>query len=102
MARLLNEKRYQKDMAELEAYRATGRNPQQVQAMKAELEAYQSTGLSPKEVCRLMVYSTEPAPAPLPFPDDDDFSLGQGLLEDDGYDPALFAAQQHDEGRWDK
>lgn len=83
MARLLNEKRYQKDMAELEAYR--------------------STGLSPKEVCRLMVYSTEPAPLPLPFhDDDDDFSLGQGLLEDDGYDPALFAAQQHDEGRWDK
>ncbi len=34
-----------------------------------------------------MVYSTDPAPAPLPFPDDDDFSLGQGLLEDDGYDP---------------
>lgn len=82
MARLLNEKRYQKDMAELEAYR--------------------STGLSPKEVCRLMVYSTDPAPAPLPFPDDDDFSLGQGLMVDDECDPALFAAQQHDEGRWDK
>jgi hypothetical protein len=82
MARLLNEKRYQADMAELEAYR--------------------STSLSPKEVCRLMVYSTEPAPLPLPFHDDDDFSLGAGLLVDDEYDPALFAAQQHDQGRWDK
>lgn len=101
MARLLNEKRYRADMAELEAYRATGRSPRQIDAMKAELEAYRSTSLSPKEVCRLMVYSTDPAPAPLPFPDDD-FSLGQGLLVDDEYDPALFAAQQHDEGRWDK
>lgn len=66
--------------AELMAYRGTGLSPQQVEAMKAE---------------------HEPAPLPLPLYEDD-FSLGQGLLEDDGYDPALEAMERKDEDRWSK
>ena len=80
MARYIDEKRYKADMAELEAYRDTGLTPDEVRSMKA----YQED------------------PAPLPFHDDDGFSLGQGLLEDDGYDPALEAMERKDEDRWDK
>ena len=79
MARFIDEKRYKADMAELAAYRDTGLTPDEVRCMKA----YQED------------------PAPLPF-HDDGFSLGQGLLEDDGYDPAMEAMERKDDDRWDK
>ena len=58
-----------------------------------ELTAYRRLGLSPDEIAAKLDYLNDPAPAPLQFPlDEDGFSLGQGLLEDDGYDPAMGGA----------
>jgi hypothetical protein len=59
--------------------------------------------LSPDEIAAKLDYLNDPAPAPLQFPlDEDGFSLGQGLLEDDGYDPAMEAMERKDEDRWSK
>lgn len=71
----------------------------QFKADKEELAAYRDTGLTPDEVRCMKAYQEDPAP--LPF-HDDGFSLGQGLLEDDGYDPALEAMERKDEDRWSK
>lgn len=65
-----------------------------------ELMAYRATGLSPRQV-EALKEQQDPAPLPLPLYEDD-FSLGQGLLEDDGYDPALEAMERKDEDRWSK
>ena len=70
-------RQYRADMAELARYRATGLTPEAIQAM------------------------LEPAPLPLNLWGED-ISLGQGLLEDDGYDPALTAQENYQQERWNK
>lgn len=80
MARYVSDKRFESDMAELEAYR--------------------STGLSPKEVCALMVRDADPAPLPLPLHDDDSFSCAAGILEDDEFIEVTYASL--DRERWEK
>ena len=80
MAFLLNEARFRRDMAELEAYR--------------------STGLKPKEVCAMMAQNG-PAPLPLPLYDDEDgYSAAAGILEDDGVIETTYASL--DRERWEK
>jgi len=78
MAFLLNEARFRRDMAELEAYR--------------------STGLKPKDVLALMVSVNDPAPAPLDLNEDE--PRWTGLLEDDGVIETTYASL--DRERWEK
>ena len=68
---------YRADMAELARYRALG------------------------TVEELRRWMPEPAPLPLNLWGED-ISLGQGLLEDDGYDPALTAQENYQQERWNK
>lgn len=77
MAFLLNEARFRRDMAELEAYR--------------------STGLKPKEVCAMMAQND---PAPLPLNLNDAEPRWTGLLEDDGVIETTYASL--DRERWEK
>jgi len=77
MAFLLNEARFRRDMAELEAYR--------------------STGLKPKQVCALMAQN-DPAPLPLNLIDAE--PRWTGLLEDDGVIETTYASL--DREQWEK
>jgi len=77
MAFLLNEARFRRDMAELEAYR--------------------STGLKPKQVCALMAQN-DPAPLPLNLIDAE--PRWTGLLEDDGVIETTYASL--DQEQWEK
>jgi hypothetical protein len=77
MAFLLNEARFRRDMAELEAYR--------------------STGLKPKQVCALMAQND---PAPLPLNLNDAEPRWTGLLEDDGVIETTYASL--DREQWEK
>lgn len=72
----------------------------QLDADMAELEAYRALGMTPDKIAALLF--PDPAPLPLPLHDDDDFSLGAGLLADDGYDPALEAAGRRENEQWHK
>ncbi len=53
---------------------------------KRELDAYRATGLTPEEIEQLKQRSPIPEPdagyAPLPLADHEDISLGAGLLEE--------------------
>lgn len=79
MAFLLNEARFRRDMAELEAYR--------------------STGLKPKQVCAMMAQN-DPAPLPLPFYEEDEFSAAAGILVDDEVIVTTYASLDNE--KWEK
>jgi len=78
MAFLLNEARFRRDMAELEAYR--------------------STGMKPKDVLALMTAQNDPAPLPLNLNNAE--PRWTGLLEDDGVIETTYASM--DRERWEK
>jgi len=78
MAFLLNEARFRRDMAELEAYR--------------------STGMKPKDVLALMTAQNDPAPLPLNLNDAE--PRWTGLLEDDGVIETTYASL--DREQWEK
>ena len=78
MAFLLNEARFRRDMA--------------------ELEAYWSTGMKPKDVLALMTAQNDPAPLPLNLNNAE--PRWTGLLEDDGVIETTYASM--DRERWEK
>lgn len=73
---------------------------QELEHLMQELNAYRATGLTPEQVQAMIDREHEAAPKPIDLWHED-ISLGRGLLEDD-HDPAREAAEQYDETRWDK
>lgn len=70
---------------------------QQLRDDMAELEAYRELGTLEE------VRAWKPDPAPLPLDlCGEELHLGAGLLDDDGYDPALEAAGRRETEQWHK
>ena len=104
MSMILNTKQvqqYRADMEELARYRALGMTPERIEALLFPPDANAPLPLDPYGPVDL--YGDDKLQFTInPKKGIDDIPVAAGLLEDDGYDPALEAQERYGQDQWDK